>query len=68
MNNRYVKIEDSPDFVKDSETNALINTNLDALTNHKQKRKQAMRIRNMEDEINILKKEILKIKTHLNLS
>lgn len=68
MNNRFIKIEDAPDFVKDAETNALINTNLDALAQHRQKRKQAMRVRNMEDEINMLKEEILKIKTHLNLS
>ena len=68
MNDRFIRIEDAPDFVKDAETNALLNTNLDALAQHRQKRKQNMRVRNMEDEINMLKEEILKIKTHLNLS
>jgi hypothetical protein len=68
MNDRFIRIEDAPDFVKDAETNALLNTNLDALAQHRQKRKQTMRIQNMEDEINMLKEELLKIKTHLNLS
>ena len=68
MNDRFIRIEDAPDFVKDAETNALLNTNLDALAQHRQKRKQAMRVQNMQDEINMLKEEILKIKTHLNLS
>lgn len=68
MNERFIRIEDAPDFVKDAETNALLNTNLDVLAQHRQKRKQTMRIRNMEDEINMLKEEISKIKTHLNLS
>ena len=30
MNERFIRIEDVPDFVKDAETNALLNTNLDA--------------------------------------
>lgn len=68
MNDRFIKIEDTPDYVKDAETNALLNTNLEALAQHRLKRKQAMRIRNMEDEINMLKEELSKIKTHLNLS
>lgn len=68
MNDRFIKIEDTPDFVKDAETNALLNTNLEALAQHRLKRKQTMRIRNMEDEINMLKEDLSKIKTHLNLS
>jgi hypothetical protein len=68
MNERYLKIEDNPDYVKDSETNAILNTNLHLLAEHKQKRKQAALVRSMEQEINKLKDEIAKIKTHLNLS
>lgn len=68
MNDRFIKIEDNPDYVKDIETNAILNTNLDALTEYRNKRKQANLIRSMEQEINMLKEEIKKIKTHLNLS
>ena len=68
MNTRFIQIEDNPDFVKDAETNAILNTNLDALAEYRKKRKDSNLIRSMEQEINMLKEEIKKIKTHLNLS
>jgi hypothetical protein len=68
MNNRFVKIEDNPDYVKDLENNAILNTNVHALIEHKQKKKQAALIRRLEQEINTLKEELHKIKNHLNLS
>lgn len=68
MDNRFVKIEDNPDYVKDLETNAILNTNVHALIEYKQKKKQIATIRRMEQEINMLKEELSKIKNHLNLS
>jgi len=68
MIEKYLKIEDNPDYVKDPENNAILNTNLDLLLEHKEKRKQARLVRTMEQEINMLKIEIAKIKNHLNLS
>jgi hypothetical protein len=68
MSERFLQIQDTPDYVKDLETNALLNTNLQALAEHKQKRKQSALIISMEQEINMLKEEIMKIKTHLNIS
>jgi len=68
MNNRYLKIEDNPDYVMDSENNAILNTNLDLVTEYKAKRKQTKLVKTLEQEINMLKKEIAAIKTHLNLS
>jgi len=68
MDNRYLNIEDNPDYVKDIQTNALLNTNLSAVTEYKAKKKQIAKINSMEQEINILREELEKIKTHLNLS
>jgi hypothetical protein len=68
MHTRFIQIEDNPDYVKDAETNAILNTNLEALAEYKRKRKQSMLIRHMEQEINMLKEELAKIKTHLNLN
>lgn len=68
MSDRFLKIEDNPDYVKDPENNAILNTNIHAVLEHKQKKKQAATIRRMEQEINTLKEELSKIKTHLNLS
>lgn len=68
MNNRFLQIEDNPDYVKDRETNAILNTNLAAVAEYKAKKKQAAKIISMEHEINMLKEELEKIKTHLKLS
>jgi|688.fasta_scaffold2533480_2 hypothetical protein len=68
MNDRFLKIQDTPDYVKDQENNAILNTNLQALAEYKQKKKQTALIFSMEQEINMLKEEIMKIKNHLNLS
>jgi hypothetical protein len=68
MENRFLKIDDNPDFIKDMENNAILNTNLAAVVEYKAKRKQDAKILSMEQEINMLKEELQKIKTHLNLS
>ena len=68
MTDRFLQIQDTPDYVKDLETNALLNTNLQALAEYKQKKRQSALIVSMEQEINMLKEEIMKIKTHLNIS
>lgn len=68
MENRFLQIEDNPNFVKDSHTNAILNTNLSAVVEYKEKKRQKQKILSMEQEINMLKEEIEKIKTHLNLS
>ena len=68
MNNRFLQIEDNPDYVKDRETNAILNTNLAAVAEYKAKMKQAAKFISMEHEINMLKEELEKIKTHLKLS
>jgi hypothetical protein len=68
MNNRFLRIEDNPDYVKDIESNAILNTNLAAVADYKAKKKQAAKIISMEHEINMLKEELEKIKTHLKLS
>jgi hypothetical protein len=68
MNNRFLRIEDNPDYVKDIESNAILNTNLAAVADYKAKKKQAAKIISLEHEINMLKEELEKIKTHLKLS
>ena len=68
MTDRFLKIENAPDYVKDPENNAILNTNIHAVLEHKQKKKQAATIRRLEQEINTLKEELSKIKNHLNLS
>jgi hypothetical protein len=68
MQNKYYKIEDQPDYVMDAESSAILNTNLHALAERKHKRKMNQTITSLQSEINILKIEIERLKTHLNLS
>jgi hypothetical protein len=48
-------------------SSALINTDLNALHEYKQKRKNQQLLYSMQDEINMLKDELEKIKTHLKI-
>jgi hypothetical protein len=63
---KYIKIEGEQDLVKDKETGAILNTNMDSLSAYKQKRKKDMeqknRIDRMENDIGDIKsmlKELL---------
>jgi hypothetical protein len=55
----YYKIEGEQDLVKDKETGAILNTNMDSLSAYKQKRKkdieQKNRIDRMENDIGDIK-------------
>lgn len=55
------------DFLKDTETGALVNQNPGALQEHKKKIEQFKSIDNMKSEINTMKDDISSIKTMLEL-
>jgi hypothetical protein len=63
----YRQIEGESSFVKDIRSSALINTDLNALHEHKQKRRNQQLLYSMQDEINMLKEELEKIKNHLKI-
>jgi hypothetical protein len=68
MNQYYVPIEGEPGYVKDTRSSALLNTDLGALQEYKQKKKHSKQILSMQEEINMLRAEIEQIKNHLQLS
>ena len=68
MEQFYKHIKEEPGYVKDMISQALLNTDLSALHEYKQKRKQTKLITSMQEEINMLKEELEKIKTHLKIS
>ena len=68
MQHEYLPIEGHPDYVKDSKSSAILNTDHGALQEYKNKRKQAKQIQSMQEEINILKEELATIKNHLKIS
>jgi hypothetical protein len=64
----YLPIEGHPGYVKDTRSSAILNTDLSALQEYKNKRKQTKQIQSMQEEINILKEELATIKNHLKIS
>ena len=68
MQSNYLPIEGQPGFVKDTMSSAILNTDLGALQEYKNKRKQTKQIQSMQEEINILKEELATIKNHLKIS
>ena len=68
MDKHFLTIENNTYYVKDQENGAILNTNLRMVQEYREKRQQVKKIRAMENEINMLKAELDKIKTHLNLS
>jgi conjugal transfer/entry exclusion protein len=68
MEERYITIENDPRYVKDMYNSAILNTDVNSVIAHKQKKKVLNQINSMQDEINMLKEELQKIKTHLQLS
>jgi hypothetical protein len=65
---KTVPIEGESTLVKDSYSHAILNTNVHELIEAKQRRKNSKQIQTMQTEINMLKSEIEKIKSHLNVS
>ena len=60
----FVKTED-PNFVKDTETGALVSTNLSKFQQHKLKIEQAEQIKNQENDLNNIKSEVSDLKTEI---
>jgi len=54
----YIKIDNNPDYVKDSESSAIINTNISSLEAYKQQRKNALKLNSTEERINSLEQKM----------
>ena len=66
--NQYIKIEDTPDLVKDINSGALLNTNVQALEAYRKRREKLNkvdtlenRVASLEDTINELKSLIIAV-------
>lgn len=62
MSDKYYKIEDRPDLIKDNETGAILNTSISALEAYKKQRSHLGKINTIEREVNHLKSDINEIK------
>ena len=57
------KVKENPDLVRDLGNQAVLNTNIDALTAYKKRREKAKEIDQTISDINNLKEEMQDIKT-----
>lgn len=65
MTDKYHKVEDRPDLIKDSDTGAILNTSISALEAYKKQRSHLGKINTIENDVNHLKSDINEIKSLL---
>jgi hypothetical protein len=63
-----IPIENEPSYSKDLISGALLNTDTSKLLEYKSRNKISKNVKSLQDEINILKKEIETIKIFLKIS
>ena len=61
MSSNYVKVEEHPDLVRDNDSNAILNTNNEALLAYKKRKKHFNKIQNMDDRMNYLDERLINI-------
>jgi peptidoglycan hydrolase CwlO-like protein len=57
------KVKENPDLVRDLGNQAVLNTNVDALTAYKKRREKSKEIDQTNDDINNMKQDINDLKT-----
>lgn len=60
------KIRENPNYIKDMDNFAILNTNKAAISKHEQKMAEIRRAKRVEEEINTLKSEVSEIKNMLS--
>lgn len=65
MTDKYHKVEDRPDLIKDNDTGAILNTSISALEAYKKQRSHLGKINTIENDVNSLKSDINEIKSLL---
>ena len=63
--NDKARVKDRPDYVKDMNNFAILNTNKSAIAQHKIKMAELQRKKDLDSEINNLKSEVSEIKNML---
>jgi hypothetical protein len=66
MKTNYLKVEEHPDLVRDSQTNAILNTNNDSLTAYKKRKKHFVKVSNMDDKMKNMDERLINIENLLS--
>jgi hypothetical protein len=62
----FRKIEDSPGWIKNMENKAILNSNLEALKQHKINKQKKLQFDTMQNDVNNLKNDIQELKCDLS--
>jgi cell fate (sporulation/competence/biofilm development) regulator YmcA (YheA/YmcA/DUF963 family) len=60
---KYAKVKENPELIRDMDSKAVLNTNLNALQAYKKKREKQQEIQSAVEDINNLRQEVNDIKT-----
>jgi predicted adenine nucleotide alpha hydrolase (AANH) superfamily ATPase len=60
---QFAKVKENPDLVRDMNTQAILNTNVDALKAYKKRRQKEKDISDSMNDINTMKQDINDLKT-----
>jgi protein subunit release factor A len=60
---KIAKVQDNPDLIRDMGTQAILNTNIDALSAYKKQKAKHREIDQAFDDINNMKQEMSELKT-----
>lgn len=63
----HVKVKDNPDLVRDMSSNAILNTNTDALQAYKLRKKNAQKVDLLEEKMDGYDKRLSSIEDKLSL-
>jgi len=66
MNNTLLPVNDHPGLLRDKHSKALLNTDVGALTDHKNKKKLAEEVKALSGEVQDIKRILLQIVDNLN--
>lgn len=59
----YVKVKDNPNLVRDTRSQAVLNSDVDGLAAYKKKREKQQQMESAANDINNMKQEINELKT-----
>ena len=60
---KYAKVKENPELIRDMDSKAVLNTNLNALRAYKKKREKQQEIQSAVEDINNLRQEVNELKT-----
>jgi hypothetical protein len=62
----YIKVKDSPNLVRDKNSNAILNTDLSALNKYREEREYLLRVKNAVNDTEKLKEDVAKTQQDIN--